>query len=892
MQLSDLEKFGIPSRIVDIWRKRQGEVLLPVQREAVRQGLLGTAATGLASELSLPNMIVSSPTSSGKSFCAEMAAVKALTARQKAVLLFPLKSLAEEKYRLFRDAYGPLGIDCLIATGDHPENDQKFLRGDFQLAVSIYEKFDLLLTIDLDLLSNIGLVVVDELQMLGDRERGLILERLLTKVIASAYEPAVLGLSAVLEDSAAHRLAQWLSARLVRENSRPVDLLRGIAAEGSFRFRSFNSSEDGDEPFDTVRTGDDPAEVLIERLKEDSGAAIVFLKSRRDTVRLAFKLAASVNWPEAKTALAKLKDEEPSFLVRSLTQALTRGVAFHNSDLTPHQRGIIEGAFATGEIKVLCSTTTLALGINLPADIVYLETVKYASGNYDNRPVLIPISRSEFDNMTGRSGRYGIGRNSPGRAIILADSEFDRDVLWQTYIAPDQPETLCSSFASVSLENWLLDMICAGLVDDLDSARRILKCGLKAVEEPAAEFDPQPAIDQLTEEQLVRQDPTGLITATPLGKAAATSGLSIREAVHFHRLLENGFPESTFGWTAMALSSPDWSLPPSILTRLEQMDNIPLRTLYQRFDHCLHEITCLIPESHRREPLSYRLAGSLKALLLLDDWCRMVLVKKLEEQYQMHLGQIISLGETASHLTLALAALVEAGDRQASATGLLRRHAFSLRHGLSPDLQSLHRHFSAILSRADFVSLYQAEIISVTKLCELNDDELGRIISKEHKLLLLSKKLKSVKEEVEVMSMPVGDKMLAASEPDLIEIDGTCEQERFLVRINGFPVRLTGKSFKYLTKLAWSRLAGDGGWIYKEDIEMGFNQARYLYRMKNEIAIGFRSAWPIIENNRLGYYRLQVEPCKIRMNQDNLKSHPDWEIRNLFVGPDTAGAVN
>ena len=117
MQLSDLEKFGIPSRIVDIWRKRQGEVLLPVQRQAVRQGLLGTTVTDLSSELSLPNMIVSSPTSSGKSFCAEMAAVKALTARQKAVLLFPLKSLAEEKYRLFRDTYDPPPSYGLPKTG-------------------------------------------------------------------------------------------------------------------------------------------------------------------------------------------------------------------------------------------------------------------------------------------------------------------------------------------------------------------------------------------------------------------------------------------------------------------------------------------------------------------------------------------------------------------------------------------------------------------------------------------------------------------------------------------------------------------------------------------------------------------------------------------------------
>ena len=120
------------------------------------------------------------------------------------------------------------------------------------------------------------------------------------------------------------------------------------------------------------------------------------------------------------------------------------------------------------------------------------------------------------------------------------------------------------------------------------------------------------------------------------------------------------------------------------------------------------------------------------------------------------------------------------------------------------------------------------------------------------------------------------------AQPRLVEIDGTFEGDRYLVRINGCPVKLTGKSFKYLTKLAWSRVNKDAGWIYKEDLEVGFNQARYLYRMKNEINDGFSSGWPIVENNRLGYYRLQLDPARIRLNVDNLKEHPDYEVRSLF----------
>jgi len=130
---------------------------------------------------------------------------------------------------------------------------------------------------------------------------------------------------------------------------------------------------------------------------------------------------------------------------------------------------------------------------------------------------------------------------------------------------------------------------------------------------------------------------------------------------------------------------------------------------------------------------------------------------------------------------------------------------------------------------------------------------------------------------------------MMVTKPRTVELDGSYEQERYLVKIDGYPVRLTGKSFKYFARLAWSRLNRDSGWIYKDDIEMGFNQARYMYRMKNEIKAFLPSEWGIVENNRLGYYRLDIPAEKIRINCENLKSHPDFEVRSLFEQADAPG---
>ena len=895
MRISELQTYGIPGRIIRTWQERLGETLLPVQEKAIRNGLLDHRSNsaggppfmvGEKDVNSSNRMIITAPTSSGKSFCAELTAVKALTQRKKSILLFPLKSIAEEKFRHLKATYGPLGVKCLIATGDHPDHDQQLARGDYQIAVAIYEKIDLLLCSRLDALANIGLVVIDELQMLAEPGRGAILERLITKLLASGYNPDLLALSAVISDQSAGELAGWLGARLVTEQYRPVDLECGVVASGRFKYRQYNSGKEGEIPFQPIEPGEDAQEAFIEQLVKDDRSTLLFLKSRADTINLAFRLASTVNYPPAKKALESLADEEPSYLIRTLKQTLNRGVAFHNSDLSARQRAVVEQAFIDKEVRVVCSTTTLSMGINLPADTVYLETIKYASGTFGERPSLVPVTRSEFENMAGRAGRMGLNEGRSGRAIILAENEFDRDILWDQYIKPAPPARLESVAETLPLDDWLLHLVASGLARREADIKKLMEQTFKATTEPDWFAGYPKSLESLEADGLIARGRRGRLTIRPVGRVAAQFGLGRAEVTHLLSQLTEQTPQSRLGWLALVLSSSEWAVPPGLLSRSELVSGGPLKLFYERIGQVTEELSPLVDPRNLGRPLEYRQAASLKAILLLDDWCRLLPVQKLEERYQIHLGQIVTLGSLAAHYLAGLAALIEAEDTGSCLPANLRREAYSVKHGLPAELQPLYGELSEILNRSDLGRLSRQGVSSLTDLAELSDEELSTMLDNPRKAMQVNGKIDKLKQEVDMAVAQSNGLPVMVSEPSTVELDGSYDQERYLVKIDGYPVRLTGKSFKYFARLAWSRLNRDSGWIYKDDIELGFNQARYMYRMKNEIKAFLPSNWGIVENNRLGYYRLDIPPDKIRINSENLKSHPDFEVRSLFKAKD------
>jgi replicative superfamily II helicase len=130
-------------------------------------------------------------------------------------------------------------------------------------------------------------------------------------------------------------------------------------------------------------------------------------------------IAGEIGLKCAESAILDLQDAEPTESIEALFQVLEHGVAFHHADLTPEERSIVERHFRSGEIKVLISTTTLAMGVNLPTHNVIIELEKWTTYLRDRRPRVTRMPRSEFENMGGRAGGYQLEEES-GRAITIA----------------------------------------------------------------------------------------------------------------------------------------------------------------------------------------------------------------------------------------------------------------------------------------------------------------------------------------------------------------------------------------------------------------------------------------------------------------------------------------
>jgi len=130
MRVFELGRYSIPDEIIDSWIEQIGEDLLPVQERAIKRYRV----------LDGNSLIISSPTTSGKTFVGEIAAVKGVMEKKKVIYLVPLKSLAEEKYLDFRRKYEQFGIRTVVSSSDHREYGQVIEEGDFGIAIIVYEK--------------------------------------------------------------------------------------------------------------------------------------------------------------------------------------------------------------------------------------------------------------------------------------------------------------------------------------------------------------------------------------------------------------------------------------------------------------------------------------------------------------------------------------------------------------------------------------------------------------------------------------------------------------------------------------------------------------------------------------------------------------------------------
>ncbi|MBI3303508.1 MAG: DEAD/DEAH box helicase, partial [Deltaproteobacteria bacterium] len=529
-RIRDLRKYGLPDTLLDIWAQQQGEFLLPVQEVAVQR-------YGLFEGRSL---VISSPTSSGKTFVGEMAAMRATFAGKRVLYLTPLRALAEEKYQTFRARYSAYGVKVVVATRDRREFDRDIELGDFHLAVLVYEKLSQLLVRHPHLLRSVALVIVDELQMLGDPERGPGLELSLTKLLGSVPRPQLLGLSAVLRE--AQQVAEWLEADLLFQDERPVELYRGVLLGDRFRYKAYNTGEEGEERLAAV-DAEDPRDLLfanVKHLVEKGEQVLVFLKGKRDTVQCALALAEMLALPPAQDALATLETLEETALKAQLRTAFAGGVAFHHADLTPDERALVETHYRNGGLRVIACTTTLAFGVNLPASTVFIEAVKWDTDSRTGAALEVPLSWAEYENISGRAGRLGF-HDEFGRSILIATNQFQADLLWRGYVMGEQ-EQFTPAPGQEGLADRVLNLVASKMCISKDELRAffgLTYLGFQQRGTPTALLaEAEKALEALVRAQLVSLGEDGRLEASTLGEVAARKGIRATTAVKLARFFE------------------------------------------------------------------------------------------------------------------------------------------------------------------------------------------------------------------------------------------------------------------------------------------------------------------------------------------------------------------
>ncbi len=402
MDIRDL-KGRIPNEIMESMAERGITRLTPPQESAIEGGLLEHK-----------NLLVASPTASGKTLIAEIACITAILKGRTAIYIAPMRALASEKYNEFREAY-PY-ISSAISIGDLDSNDL-WLKN-YRMLFFSTEKFDSLLRHGIDWLHSIGCIIFDEVHMLGDMSRGPTLELLITK-LSMMCDAQIIALSATVGNP--KEIAEWLQAEPIESDYRPVKLVKGIVC-GDKAYHS----KDGDlEEHELKGSNSTPEIRLLEDTLAQNKQMLVFYSTKKNAELGAARLAQHIKEKLSRENIVELEETSSSVLNAldtpteqcvKLSSLVSSGVAFHHSGLLNGQRSAIENAFRANRIKAICATTTLGYGVNLPAHTVLIrDSTRYGNG-YSER-----LGINEITQLFGRAGRPKYDKE--GRAFLVSPTK-------------------------------------------------------------------------------------------------------------------------------------------------------------------------------------------------------------------------------------------------------------------------------------------------------------------------------------------------------------------------------------------------------------------------------------------------------------------------------------
>ncbi|MDA8387087.1 MAG: DEAD/DEAH box helicase, partial [Nitrospiraceae bacterium] len=623
MDIDDLASFGAPPALAAMLASSGFKKLYPPQEVAVREGLLKSEGS----------FVVSAPTASGKTLIAEMAALSVFLRKAgKIIYLVPLRALAREKYEEFTRKYGQTGVKVVQSTGDLDSGGPWLSRADIIICTN--EKLDSLIRHRAEWLSKAGLIVADEVHLLGDGRRGPVLEVVLTRLRFLNPGIRVLALSATIPNS--EEIAGWLGAKLVESDWRPVPLREGVFFNGAAIFN------DGVVDWVPPESGVDALDLALETIKQ-GGQALIFVATRKSAEALAKKSLPYVRAllePAAAGELEKLgwaileTTSEPTRLCRRLADCVSEGAAFHHAGIIYGQRKLIEDAFRANRIKLLASTTTLAMGLNLPSRrVIVRDWWRYEPGTgMQSIPVI------EAKQMSGRAGRPGYDRF--GEAVMIAKNKRDEQLLFEKYIK-GEPEKIDSRLASEpALRTHVLASVAGMFTTDMNELMEFLGGTFFARQGGAGYLLPiaRDIIGFLSEEGMIKKDGEGGFKATGFGRRVSELYIDPLSAVVIRDALALPKEKSSFAVFHMLARTPDMMRVP-----VRKKDRDEMMEVFS-----VHASTLLLPDEDTY--LTEDVLSELKTASILMQWVLEMTEEKIVEHFGIGPGDLRTLVDLADWL--------------------------------------------------------------------------------------------------------------------------------------------------------------------------------------------------------------------------------------------------
>lgn len=691
------ERYDLPSRLVDNLLALGITAIYPWQASCLLQsGLLDRSRS----------LVYTAPTGGGKSLVADIALLTKVvrSPQKKAILVLPYVALVQEKSRWLRRIVDGLAKDELpqdlngvtqilqhkTQAGEirvasfYGGSKSPITWRDCDIAVCTIEKANSLVNTAIEdgAISDLGIVVCDELHMLDDPSRGYVYELMLTKLLTIATDVQIVGMSATLSNP--EMLANWLKAKFFVAKFRPIPMYEHLVYDNAIypstsskeffytasQLRSTCATQKPCHPLRTIDTSanDELKNPVINAVvalavetAEQGYGALVFTSSRPSAQALALTIATTLQVLEVEnqTSSARLNlladlQALPGGYEAALEETIPFGVGFHHAGLTIEERDMIASAYDAAHLKVMVATCSLAAGINLPARRVILKGARMG------RDMVGPAMLRQ---MRGRAGRKG--KDEIGETYLCCEKD-ELEPVAELLEQELPPVTSCLAPDKRGIKRAILEVVSTGLTSTYEGLQEYVQNSLLWQLAPHSQILDMldGALTSLLADKMVAATPEATYIPTPLGAATVASGLTPEDGLFVHSDLCHALTSFVMDSELhlFYLFTPIPQVLPGVPTTsdvswpifrscLEALDEPSLRALCligispARVAKMVNSGVLYLPETNAEEQKTARVYRRVYSTFALRDICNEIPIHVISLKYNVPRGTIQSLAQ-------------------------------------------------------------------------------------------------------------------------------------------------------------------------------------------------------------------------------------------------------